>query len=348
MRHRSIRFIVVAATAAATLLGLVPSASARADYAFTTPVFGLTAGRHDVLFAADAGAGIVRLQDGEGRLIARLPGVTDATFIRPGRWWALTSAKRDKKLYRIVAGRTVQIANLGRFEHRVNPDGGILDSNPFDLAKLGSQKVLIADAAANAVLIANRNGKLDWVATLPSEPVSTANAKSLAGCPNGPDDICSLPDQIPAEPVATSVEVGPDGAWYVTELKGFPAPVGESRIWRIEPGTRHARCEEGVAGSPCSVVADGFTSILDLTFGPDGTAYVVELDEASWFAVELAPNLALGGTVNTCTTSTAPWSCTAAATGLTTPTAVAVNEDGPFVAVASLIPGQAAVVPLAS
>jgi hypothetical protein len=29
------------------------------------------------------------------------------------------------------------------------------------------------------------------------------------------------------------------------------------------------------------VVLDGLTSIVDLDFGPDGTLYVVELDEAS-------------------------------------------------------------------
>jgi hypothetical protein len=338
--------VVVGLTLMATASLAPASAAPKAAYAFATPVFGLTAGPGDVLFAADSGAGIVRLQGDEGRLVAKLPGVTDAQWLRPARLWALTSAKKDKKLYRVIHGRAHMIANLGRFEHRVNPDGGAIDSNPFDLAKLGTQKVLIADAAANAVLIANRNGHLDWVATLPSELVSTANAKTLAGCPDGPPDICDLPDEIPAEPVATSVAVGPDGAYYVTELKGFPAPTGESRVWRIEKGSRHVACEAGVAGSPCSVVADGFTSIVDLTFGPDGTAYVVELDEASWFAVEAAPDAMLGGTVNACTAAGSTWTCSEAATGLTMPMAVAVTDAGPSVLVSALIPGQAAVVPL--
>ena len=34
--------------------------------------------------------------------------------------------------------------------------------------------------------------------------------------------VCELPDRIPAQAVATSVAVGPDGAYYVGELKGFP------------------------------------------------------------------------------------------------------------------------------
>src|SRR5205809_1011097 len=92
----------------------------------------------------------------------------------------------------------------------------------FGLAA-GSGNVLIADAGANALLIANRRGGVNWVATLPDELVSTDNAKTLAGCPDAPPelaDICNLPDEIPAQAVSTSVAVGPDGAYYVTELKG--------------------------------------------------------------------------------------------------------------------------------
>ncbi len=173
-------------------------------------------------------------------------------------------------------------------------------------------------------------------------------SRRLAGCPDAPPDaaeICELPDAIPAQGVSTSIAVGPDGAYYVTELKGFPAPRGESRIWRIEPGTRHHHCEADAEDSPCSVVADGFTSIVDLTFAPDGTAYVVELDEASWFAVEVATDAMEGGTVNECDSTT--WTCTEAATDLTMPMAVAVNEDGPFVVVSALIPGETQVIPVA-
>ena len=97
-------------------------------------------------------------------------------------------------------------------------------------------------------------------------------------------------------------------------------------------------------GSPCTVVADGFTSIVDLTFGSDGTAFVVELDEASWFAVEVITDAQVGGTVNSCDPTT--WTCTEAATGLTQPMAAAENDSGVFVVVSALIPGETAVVPL--
>src|SRR6185436_18543992 len=101
-------------------------------------------------------------------------------------------------------------------------------------------------------------------------------------CPNAAPAfafVCGLPPIMNAQPVTASVAIGPDGAIYVGELKGFPAPTGMSKIWRIEPGTLHAQCGTSPA---CRVVASGFTSIVDLTFGPGGTLYVVELDEATW------------------------------------------------------------------
>jgi hypothetical protein len=252
--------------------------------------------------------------------------------------WALAGAQ---ELYRITDGRPRAVADLAAFEERVNPDGGVIESNPLHLVDLGGGQVLIADAAANALLIRTRSGRINWVATLPTELVSTENAKTLAGCPDAPPDlmeICDLPPEIPAEAVSTSVAVGPDGAFYVTELKGFPAPTGESRIWRIAPGSRHVVCG---TDPECTQVADGFTSIVDITFAPDGTAYVVEFDEASWFAVELEAGA--GGTINACDPAT--WVCTEEATGLLMPFGIAATASGGVYASASvLVPGGAEVI----
>jgi hypothetical protein len=296
-----------------------------------------------VLFVADAGQGIVRLGTDAGRLAVVLPDVSDVSPFGKHRMWAVTSGKKNKKLWVVVHRRAHYVANLGAFEKNVNPDQGAIDSNPFDVEALGGGQVLIADAAANALLIANRQGDVDWVATLPQQDVSTQNAKDLVGCPNADpanEDICALPPTIPAEPVTTSVAVGPDGAYYVGELKGFPAPTGESRVWRIEPGTLHADCSTSTA---CSVVADGFTSIIDLHFGLDGTLYVVEFDEGSWFAVELEQPL--GGTVDACDSTT--WTCSEAASGLQMPVSVTTTASGAvFALVGALIPGGAAVVPI--
>lgn len=50
------------------------------------------------------------------------------------------------------------------------------------------------------------------------------------------------------------------------ELTGFPFPVGEARIYRIEPGF-----------AP-TIFATGFTMISDLAFGADGSLYALEYD----------------------------------------------------------------------
>ena len=326
------------------LLGMLvsPAGAAVPAHQYAGPIFGLAA-KGEVLFAADAGAGVVRLDANSDRLAVELPAASDVAPTAKGKMWVVTSGAKNKKLWKVVDGDPREIANLGKFEKTVNPDQGAIDSNPFDLAALGGGQVLVADAAANALLIADKHGNLDWVATLPNEDVSSANAKQLAGCPTPPPDlaeVCDLPDTMPAEPVTTTVAVGPDGAYYVGELKGFPAPTGVSKIWRIDPSARHADCSTSPS---CTVVADGFTSIVDLNFASDGTAYVVEMDEASWYAVELGG--AVGGTIDACDTSATPWVCSEAASALTVPFAVAVTaSDRVFAAVNVLDPSAAEVV----
>ena len=212
------------------------------------------------------------------------------------------------------------------------------------MAVLSGGEALVADAAANALLTVDPSGRVDWVATLPSQLVSTDDIKNLVGCPTPPPQftfVCGLPAILPAQPVATSVAIGSDGAYYVGELKGFPAPRGMSRVWRIEPGTRHAACGTSPA---CTIVADGFTSIVDLAFGPNGTLYVVELDEATWFAVADGFPL-LGGTVNACDLSSG--TCTELAAGLPMPIAAAVDRRGTvYAAIQALVPGLASVIQL--
>jgi hypothetical protein len=343
MLVRRFRRVLVPSTVALAMV-FAPTIANAVDppsFDFTTPLFGLAAAPDGSLLVADAGAGVIELRKGAGGVVAELPNVTDVAPIGRGSMWALTTLP-DGWLYRVSrSGKPRKVADIGGFEASVNPDGGIIESNPFDLARLGGGRALVADAAANALLIANRRGGVDWVATLPAELVPTGDAKELVGCPDAPEDfafVCELPDQIPAEAVPTSVAVGPDGAYYVSELKGFPAPLGRSRIWRIERGTRHASCATSDA---CSVVADGFTSIVDINFGPDGTLHVVEMDEAGFLAVELGGGI--GGTVNACEWGS--FDCTEEAAELPIPIAVAVTKFGDvFAAIAALIPGEAKVI----
>lgn len=339
-------FAALVAIPGAALADGVPS------FDFATPVFGLAVAPDGSLLVADSGSGIVELRHGVGDLVMALPGVTDVAPIGRGDMFALTGGggtDTAARLFRASRGGIQEIANLGAFEANVNPDGGEIDSNPFDVAVLTGGQALIADAGGNDLLIADQSGNVDWVASFPDQLVSSEHVKSLIGCPNAIPDlafICGLPEMIPAQAVSTSVAVGPDGAYYVGELTGFPGALGKSRIWRVEAGTRHAQCGSSPA---CSVVLDGFTSIVDLNFGPDGKLYVVEMDEASFMAVELANfglfGLTQGGTVDKCDLGTA--TCSLVASGLPLPIAAVVDRQGTvYAAVASLIPGAAQVITL--
>ncbi|HYT65800.1 MAG TPA: ScyD/ScyE family protein [Vicinamibacterales bacterium] len=330
--------LVVATTAAITAVD---------SYEFATPLFGLAVAPDGSLLVADAGAGIVELRKGVGTLIAELPGVTDIAPIGRGEMFAIRGGGpglTTGSLFRVSRGSTRLIADLYAFEAAANPHPAAIDSNPFDVEDLGDGVAVVADAGGNDLLIVDDSGRVDWIASFPNEVVPTADIKHLLNCPAPPpgfERICTLPPTIPAQAVSTSVAIGPDGAYYVGELKGFPAPIGKSRIWRVEPGARHAVCG---SSDLCTVVADGFTSIVDLTLGRDGTLYVTELDEATWAAVEFGRPLA-GGTVNACDTSS--WTCREIATGLTMPIATAVDRRGAiFVAINALIPGAARIIAL--
>jgi hypothetical protein len=86
-----------------------------------------------------------------------------------------------------------------------------------------------------------------------------------------------------AEAVATSVTVGADGYYYVGELRGFPATPGTSQVWRIAPNSVNAVCDpENPHTGRCRRYRDGFTSIVALGAGDDGSIYVVELSKSSW------------------------------------------------------------------
>ena len=303
---------------------------------FGGPVFGLTTGHHGELLVADQSVGIVPIRRGEPRAPIPLPGVTDVSVDDSGVIWALTGAggpapegtqnDTGQGLHVIIKGKARKVANLFEFEATYNPHSAAPpnppDSNPYDVHALGRNAALLVDAGGNDLLRVDRWGNIKLLAVFPDEVVPTANIKSLAGCPNSPAPFCALPDAIPAQPVPTSIAVDRRGYIYVGELKGFPAPAGVSNIWRISPKANGARCGE----SPdCVKVFDGgFTSIIDLAFGPDGLLYVTEFDEKSWAAVEIFGTPA-GGKISACNVRSGD--CYDVKS-LLQPTAIAFDEHG--------------------
>jgi hypothetical protein len=315
-----------------------PAPDPAAALKLPAPVFGLATSPDGSLLAATVLSGVSEIRQGTTRLVAALPGVSDVAAVGRGNLLAITGEPADfdapdpnsRKVFRISQGNTREIADLWAFEVAVNPDqiwnDGPLDSNPFSIVALNGGRALVADAGGNSILVVDEKGSVDWVAVLTPQLASTAPFKALLGCTvDDPRPPCGLPAQIPAEPVATSVAVGPDGAYYAGELTGFPGTPGLSRVWRIEADSRHVLCPSAA----CTLVADGFTSIMDLAFGPDGTLYVVELDAAGWLAAIL-PGFPMfpvaGGRVQACNVATG--SCVVRASELSLPTAVTVGKDG--------------------
>lgn len=148
-------------------------------------------------------------------------------------------------------------SDLGAFETAENPDEDLPDTNPFDLLMLPgnsraitAETMLAVDAGANTLLSIEDDGTPSVVAVFP---------ETMVEFPPGTGSM------VPMDAVPTSVVIGPDGAYYLSQLTGFPFPVGGASVWRVEPG-----------GTP-TVYAGGFTNILDLAFAADGSLYVLEM-----------------------------------------------------------------------
>jgi len=143
------------------------------------------------------------------------------------------------------------------------------DSNAYGIAALSGSRTLVTDAAGNELDLVGPTGKIQTVAKFPNAVISTSDLP--------PGVVPPAVTALPAEAVPTSVAVGPDGWWYVGELKGFPFTPGASRVWRISPSARNVVCDPSATSGPCTIFADGLTSITGLDFGPDGSLYVVEI-----------------------------------------------------------------------
>jgi hypothetical protein len=150
-------------------------------------------------------------------------------------------------------GTWESMADFVAYEAANDPDGGVVDSNPYAILSVPGG-FLVVDAAGNDLLSVKYNGEISTLALFPSQMVE---APPSSGLPEGA--------QIPAQAVPTAVALGPDLALYVGELTGAPFVPGSARVYRI------------VTGSEPEVFAEGFTNIVDLEFRPnDGLLYVLE------------------------------------------------------------------------
>lgn len=130
------------------------------------------------------------------------------------------------------------VANLAGFEARHDKDGLGPDSNPTGLIPRRGGWVA-TDSGANTLMRVNEDGDM----------------RALAVFESPGDDI---------QPVPTSVAVGPGGAFFVSELTGFPFVKGLARIHRVR------------GGMPPTVYAEGLTNVTDLAWHDD-ELYAVQI-----------------------------------------------------------------------
>ena len=201
--------------------------------------------------------------------------------------------------------QTASVADLPAYEATSNPDGAQIDSDPYSVLDLGD-KWIVADAAANDLLQIDANGTITTLAVFPSQMV---DAPPFLGMPAG--------SQMPAESVPTTVTLGPDGAYYVGELTGFPFAIGKARIWRVVPGQQP------------TVYATGFTNIIAIAFDANGNLYVLEIAKNGLLAAESAtpedPSAATGALIRVNPNGT---QVELASDGLITPTGLAIGVHG--------------------
>jgi DNA-binding beta-propeller fold protein YncE len=157
------------------------------------------------------------------------------------------------------------IADLGAYEEANNPDGRLhedgspfYDSNPYGALALPGGPV-VTDAGGNSLLRVGANGDVSLLAVFQSRG-STPPRPSFA-----PPPFDQFTDAVP-----TSVVVGPDGAYYVSELTGVPFVDRRANIYRVVPG-EPARLH--LTGDAC---LGGFKMVIDLAFDEQGNLYVLQ------------------------------------------------------------------------
>lgn len=163
---------------------------------------------------------------------------------------------------------------------------GAVDSHPYATYVLRNGWTYVADAGANDVLLVSPHGRIRTVATLPGIPL-TIDSATASGMGLDP---CFVGHTYSFEAVPTDIEVGQNGAVYVTSLPGGPegpqlgargsvfsvsANAAYHGNFRLHPGRHHGH--RGYYASQARQVATGLMSPTGLAVAPDGSLYVAQM-----------------------------------------------------------------------
>lgn len=244
-------------------------------------------------------------------------------------------------------GTWTVVADLQAYEDENNPDEGEdiftgepeLISNPYAVLAL-EDAVYVIDASGNDLLRVADDGTVSTFAIFPSQ---TGTLDDLPPFVELPPDL--PPDfTFPIQAVPTSIAVGPDGAFYVGTLTGFPFPPGGASVWRVmDENDDGDALDEGET----SIYASGFTAIVDVDFDPDGNLYVLELARQGLLVAEMAaPDDEAAVTGALIQVTPEGRQIEVANTGLILPGGLEVTDDGEiYVSNFSIFPDESEAVP---
>lgn len=242
-------------------------------------------------------------------LIGGLAGAASFRADLPEQYQAFGTLRSERMRWGSLEGDDLDlVADINAFEVANNPDGNQPpDSNAVGLAALGHGRWAVADAGGNALLRVGRGGE-----------------RVLAVFPNGaPVPNPFGPGEIAPQAVPTDVAIGPDGAYYVSQLTGFPFPDGGSTIWRVS------------RDGEVSAYATGLTLVTSLAW-KGRTLYAVQLDDTNYLdGVHLGSlrRITPGGSEHA-----------AVVDGLSAPYGVAVQGRSAYVTVDSISAGGGSVI----
>ena len=216
-----------------------------------------------------------------------------ATLPPPGeKMGTLIQTTRDYNTFRTVA-------DLAAFEAKRNPIHDV-DSNPVGLLYYCGNYV-VADAGGNTVVNVNPGGRMRTLAVL-EDPAPNVQA------------------------VPTSVAtVGFDGAYYISQLTGFPFQKGLANIYRLDRSGKR------------TVYASGLTNVTDLAFKGQ-TLYAVQISTEGLLTGPI------GSVVKVKPHGTATGDHTPVAAGLFAPYGIAIKGDSAYVTTGAVAAGAGEVI----
>jgi hypothetical protein len=171
------------------------------------------------------------------------------------------------------------------------------DSDPYDVVPYKSGYV-VADAAANSILLVSRTGAISRLAYFPTLP------ETVPAGVFGPK-----PVPVDAQAVPTSLAVR-GNAIYVGLLRGVPSEPGTAYIYRVVPGHKP------------QVWAKGLSAVTAIAFDSKGRLLATEYSTGGLLAAPKVPGALVRVSANGKKVTALPVS------GLVEPTGVAVSPSG--------------------